>query len=57
LKRNKRNKQSEVIKLLLDAGANINLINKNGESPWSMAKRQNFNNTNIYDLLNQAQNM
>jgi len=57
MKRNKRNKQSEVIKLLLDAGANINLINKNGESPWSMAKRQNFNNTNIYDLLNQAQNM
>jgi ankyrin repeat protein len=47
-------KQSKIIKLLIEAGAKVNLKNKNGKSPWSLAQEQDFNNTTVYNLLDQA---
>ena len=47
-------KQAQIIKLLIDAGANVNFRNKNGQSPWDLAKEKNRQNTKGYTYLEKA---
>ncbi|MDG1092263.1 MAG: ankyrin repeat domain-containing protein [Paracoccaceae bacterium] len=47
-------KQAQIIKLLIDAGANVNFRNKNGQSPWDLAKEKNLQNTRGYTYLEKA---
>ena len=47
-------KQAQIIKLLIDAGANVNFRNKNGQSPWDLAKEKNLQNTKGYTYLEKA---
>ena len=47
-------KQAQIIKLLINAGANVNFRNKNGQSPWDLAKEKNLQNTKGYTYLEKA---
>ena len=47
-------KLTQIIKLLVDAGTNVNLANNNGNSPWTLVQGGNFKNIKAYSLLEKA---